>query len=166
MSRRIIHRSLPITWITNFVLWLIFADNYGSRELVTGAVAAALATYFVELFSARTREHFRMRIKYVAQAVHIPALLSTDTWILMVAIKRRMLGQKLPGGIVAVHFRSGADTPVSRARRSLAITYLTLTPNTLVFDISTESQLLFFHTLIRRPVPSFLKIMGAELGHS
>lgn len=134
-----------LTWLSQWILWLILADNYGVRELLIGASASAIGAYFTTLFASRAREHFKFRARDLAQAIYIPEILFSDTWILLVAIKRQLMRQKLSGGIVSVRFLYGDDAPGSRARRALAITYLTLTPNSLVLGIAKDTTAIFPH---------------------
>lgn len=159
-------RCLLLTWASQWGLWLIFADNAGFRELIAGALGAAISTFVVGLFLARTRARFKLQRQYLAQVVHIPKSLLSDTWILLRAIAMRLRGKELPGGIVAVPFRVGTDDPRSRGRRALAITFLTFTPNTLVLGFARGRQLVFFHTVIPQPLPGFMLKMGAEPGRA
>ncbi len=154
-----------LTWLSQLILWVTFADSAGVRELLLGGSAAAIGTYLAALYATRARQSFRIRPRYLVQTLHIPKILFSDTWTLLVAVKRQLMGQKLSGGIVSVRFRFGGDNSVSRARRALAITFLTLTPNTLVLGITDDPQQLFFHTVIPRPLPKFMTALGARPGH-
>lgn len=122
------------------------------------------STLVVSRFLSDTRERYVLERQYLAQAIHIPEILISGTWILLRVIALRFLGQKAPAGIVAVHFRAGNDNRRSRGRRALAITFLTFAPNNLVFDILLDQQILFFHTVIPQPLPHFMLNMGAEPG--
>lgn len=160
--------SLPslLTWASQWVLWLIFADNVGFRELVVGGAASVISTFLVILFLARTSERFRLKSKSLIQALDIPGVLLHDTWILLRTITLRLLGKQTPSQIVSVPFHAGGNDPDSRGCRALAITFLTLTPNTLVLGILKKENLLFFHTLVPQPLPSFMNKMGARPEHS
>jgi multisubunit Na+/H+ antiporter MnhE subunit len=150
-------------WVSELVLWLIFADNSGFREIIVGAVAAGIGTYFVPSFVARTRASFNFRGQWVLQVVHVPKLLFADTWILLCVTARRLLGRDVPSAIIGVKFDAGDDDALSRGRRALAATYLTFAPNTLVMGIPRDQQLLFFHTLIPQPLPRFMLNLGARI---
>ncbi|HET6145222.1 MAG TPA: Na+/H+ antiporter subunit E [Candidatus Acidoferrales bacterium] len=156
-------RNYLLTWLFQWILWLVFANSLGWREQLIGALMAALGTYFTRIFATETEVNFKFRWRDVAQVIHIPELLFSDAWILLVAIKRELLGQKTASGILSVRFRCGGLDSASRGRRALVITLLTLTPNNLVLGISSDTQLLFFHTVIPRPLPKFLGQLGAEL---
>jgi multisubunit Na+/H+ antiporter MnhE subunit len=162
IMRRILSQSVLLTWASQLGFWLIFADNAGFREVIIGAAAAALTTFFVFLFISRSGETFKLSDRHLAQVIHVPESLFSDTWILLRVIAMRLIGRKVPGGIVAVHFNFGGDDSASRGRRALAITFLTFAPNNLVLGILQQPQILFFHTVIPQPLPSFMKNMGAD----
>lgn len=157
-----IYRLALLLWISQGLLWIAFADNSGIREIVIGAVVTAMATLAVWRFRRRTHDRYKLRFEYVRQAVHIPKSIIVDTWILLRVIVMRLRGKAIPARIIGVPFKNGGNGPVSRGRRSLAITFLTLTPNTLVLGLLPDKQLLLFHTLIPQPVPLFMFRLGAE----
>lgn len=168
MTRISFRSALPLllTWACQWGLWLIFADNAGFREMIVGALAAAISTFVVGLFLARTIDRFKLQRQYLAQVVHIPRVLFSDTCILLRTIAMRLRGKDIPSGIVAVPFRLGTDDPRSRGRRALAVTFLTLTPNSLVLGFARDPERLFFHTVIPQPLPEFMREMGAEPGRT
>jgi multisubunit Na+/H+ antiporter MnhE subunit len=148
-----------------WTLWLIFANNSGFREMLAGAGAAMVSSLLVSRFLVCTDKRYTLERRYLAQAIHIPEILISGTLILLRVIAIRLMGKKVPAGIVAVHFRTGRDDRRTRGRRALAITFLTFAPNNLVFDILLDQQILFFHTVIPQPLPHFMLHMGAEPGH-
>jgi len=155
--------EIALVWISQLVLWLVFADNSGFREIIVGAVAAAMGTYFVPSFVARTQASFDFRARWVLQVAHVPKFVFGDTCILLRVGVLRLLGNDVPGAIVAVKFDAGDDDALSRGRRALATSYLTFAPNTLVMGIPRDAQLLFFHTLIPQPLPRFMLTLGARI---
>lgn len=157
--------TLIATWISQLVLWLIFVNNTAFWEIIVGAVAATIGTYFVESFIARTGASYQFRPRWIAQAIHVPEILFSGTGILLRALELRFRGVDVPGGIVAVKFDAPHDDAPSRGRRALAITYLTFAPNNLVLGIPRDLQILFFHTVIPQPLPSFMKNLGARVVH-
>ena len=160
--------SLPcfFTWASQCGLWLIFADNAGFREMLIGAAGAAVSTFFVALFLRCSPQRFELQARCWAQAIYIPQILFHDTWILLRAVARRVLGRNVHGQIVSVPFDVGGNDAISRGRRALAITFLNLTPNSLVLGILKKENILFFHTVIPQPLPPFMEKMGARSGRS
>lgn len=160
---RVSRVTLVGTWISQLVLWLIFADNTGFREIIVGAIAATIGTFFVASFIARTGASFQFRPRWIAQAIHIPEILFSGTGILLRVVAMRLAGKDVPGGIVAVKFDAGHDDARSRGKRAIATTYLTFAPNNLVLGVPSDQQILFFHTVIPQPLPSFMNNLGARI---
>lgn len=154
---------IAISWLSQWVLWLAYADSVGIREVVVGAVVSLIATWAAINFRHRTGEHYKLRYIYLRQIINVPEILFSGTWILFRVVAIRLFGGRPPAEIVAVRFRVGGNGPSSRGRRALAITYLTFAPNNLVMGFLRDKQLLFFHTVIPQPLPSFMFKMGARL---
>lgn len=130
--------------------------------MVVGAISSAITLAAVISFAVRTRSGYEMRARFLREVVHIPEILVQGLWVLFDATLRQLRGARVPSGVAAVRFRPGTDDPTSRARRALAITYLTIAPNNLVFGILREEEIFFFHTVIPQPLPPFLIRLGAE----
>jgi multisubunit Na+/H+ antiporter MnhE subunit len=145
-----------------WAFWLLLTDNTGWREMLAGAGASAISMLAIMLFVDRIKANFRFRARFLKQAIHVPKQLVTDTGLLVFTIARRIAGVKPASGIMAVRFRRGGNMPSSMARRALAVTYLTVSPNTLVLGISEHQNILVFHTIVPAPLPPFVERMGAE----
>lgn len=155
--------TLLFLWVSQWLLWLLFADNAGFREIVIGAIASALATWSVLRFQDHLKDHFRLNARDTFQLLHTPELVASGTWILLRVIGLRLIGRDVPGGIASVHFHVGGCDPQTRGRRALATTFLTIAPNNLVLGFLPKEQSLLFHTVIPQRLPSFLFKMGATL---
>lgn len=156
--------SLAATWVSQWALWLIFANNAGFREMIAGGAAATLATWFVRMFVLRTGDCFQVRFRHAVQLVHVPAVLVSGTLTVFALIARRLRGAAVRDEIAIVPFRAPGSSPDEKARRALAIAFFTATPNALVLGILPEENILFFHRLEAEPVPRFLEVFGAQLG--
>jgi multisubunit Na+/H+ antiporter MnhE subunit len=155
-----------LCWLFEWVLWLVFTDNTGYRELLAGAAAAAISTYFSFAFAHRKRVA-GFRIPAGLRAIwHVPAALARDTAVLMAALARRLAGQRLPSGYAAIPFAAVGEDPRSRGKRALAATLMTTTPNTLVLGILKDEKVLFFHRLIPQPPSALTRRLSAHPGRS
>jgi multisubunit Na+/H+ antiporter MnhE subunit len=158
--------SFVLSWVSQWILWLAFANNTGIREILIGGAASAIATFAVARFQRHTgaREHYRLRAPYLLQFFRVPKTVVTGTWALLRVTALRLLGRSVPGGIVSVPYRIGAENSISRGRRALTITFLTLGPKSLVLGFPPDQRSFFFHTLIPQPLPPFMFKMGALPG--
>lgn len=154
-------RIFIFLWISQWGLWLAFANNAGWREILVGGAASAAGALAVARFQRRTQLYYHLRMIYLSQLLRVPATIISGTWNMLRATALRILGRELPGGIAAVHYRIGDNGPSSRGRRALAITFLTLGPNSLVLGFPPGQHHFFFHTLIPETLPPFMLRMGA-----
>jgi multisubunit Na+/H+ antiporter MnhE subunit len=163
---RISRAPIFLCWLFEWILWLIFTDNTGFRELLSGAAAAAIATYFSFVFASR-KTIASFQIPYGIGIIwRVPGVLARDTAALLVAVMRRLAGRALPSGYAAIHFVAVGDNPRSRSRRALATTLMTVTPNTLVLGILRNERIIFFHRLLPQPPSSLARHLCARSGHS
>lgn len=154
------HRSL-LTWLCHWALWIAFVSSTSTREIVVGAVVSALTTMAAARFSRRSKDPFKLCVKHLKQIIHVPKLIVSDTGILLKVIGLSLVGKKALSRIVSMPFVIGGNSPSANGRRALAITYLTLTPNSLVFGFLPKRQALFFHALIPQPLPKFIHALEA-----
>ena len=121
-------------WVVLAALWLLLVDNTKLRELVAGAVAAALAA------SAATAVEER----------HPLRLAPRPSWLLgaLRVLPRLPLG----GSFRAIRFRRGGDDPESVARRAFAEALDSLGPNSYVVGIDDDVMLV--HQLVRPEDPA------------
>lgn len=157
------HLIFFVGWLSQWLLWVFFASNAGYREVLTGAVASAISIWGVARFRQQSKDHFHLSARDVSQIFQTPQLVLFESWLLMRVVALRLTGHEVPGRIVSAHFKTGGDSPKSAGRRALATTFLTLTPNTLVFGFLRKEQKLLFHTVLPQELPKFAFKMGATL---
>lgn len=163
---RIFRGSLLFCWLSEWVLWLVFTDNVGFREILAGAAASALATYFAFIFASRQTIGTFWFPREMAVIWRLPAELVHDTAVLLLALARRIAGRDIPSDIVAIPFGATGNDPESHGKRALATTLLTVTPNTLVLGIPVEEGLLYFHRLLPQPASGMARRLSGVVGQS
>ncbi|MGA9884646.1 MAG: Na+/H+ antiporter subunit E [Candidatus Acidiferrales bacterium] len=163
---KISRAPVALCWLFEWILWLVFTDNTGYRELLAGAAAAAVATYFSFSLAARRPGHGFRVSSGMAVIWHLPAALAHDTGVLLFALGLRLTGKRLPSGIVGIPFGAVANSPVARGKRALATTLMTITPNTLVLGVLKEKQILFYHRLLPQPPSTLVRQLSEGAGRS
>ncbi len=153
-----------LCWLSEWILWLVFTDNVGFRELLAGAAAAAFATYFSFVFASRKAIGGFWFPREIAVIWRLPAELAHDTSILLLALVRRMAGYDIPSDIVGIPFGAVSNKPESRGKRALATTLLTVTPNTLVLGVLKDEKVLFFHRLLPEPASALARQLSGATG--
>jgi multisubunit Na+/H+ antiporter MnhE subunit len=155
---------LVACWFSEWILWLLFAENTGWRELTIGAAAAAIATYFVFEFASR-KPITSFRLPHGISVIWLlPWVLAHDTAILLLAVARRLAGGNLRSGVAGIPFGAVANRPASRSKRALATTLMTITPNTLVLGVLREREVLFFHRLVPQPASALARRLTQPTG--
>jgi multisubunit Na+/H+ antiporter MnhE subunit len=163
---RVSRAPLLWCWLFEWLLWLVFTDSLDFRELAAGAAAATIATYFSFVFASRKTIGSFWFPREIAVIWRLPAELAHDTLVLLLALMRRFAGEDLPSGIVGIPFSAVGKRPESRGKRALAITLLTVTPNTLVLGVLTDEKVLFFHRLLPQPASALARRLSGATGPS
>jgi hypothetical protein len=155
---------VALTVAAHWVLWLIYTNNPGYREMIAGTVAALLATVGVVVFGAHGKIRFRLRAIDVLQVIRLPAYVVTDTAKLLRAIGEQMWGRRgAPSCIEAVEFDALGNDASSAGRRALAVTYGTISPNSVLVGVVTEQGLLLYHRIQPGRISPMLRHLGARL---
>lgn len=153
--------GITVVWLLLVPVYLAFAVNLGYRELAVSVVAAGIATLGAIVYARQRKIAFRFRVAFLIPAARVPLVMVTDTRLLLVQVARRLLGHIPASLIVTVEFDCGEGRSSEAGRRALAVTFLTLTPNTVVLDICPDEPELVYHELTPAPLPGFAREMGA-----
>jgi multisubunit Na+/H+ antiporter MnhE subunit len=144
---------LATTLIAHWVLWMAYTNSLGHREVIAGGLAAAISTLAVAVFALHGNDHFAFSPRETLEG----------TWQLLKAIAMEAFTRRgAQSSIVALPFAVGGDDPQAAARRALAITYTTITPNTVVLGISHEQKQMLFHQLSPAKTSIMLRRLGAR----
>ena len=106
---------------------------------------------------------FRPRFWEIANAWHIPWDALTGTAEVFAALAKQLFTDSGADNLLqAVSFDVGGDDPHSAARRTLALTYTTITPNFIVLGFVRKQRLLLFHQVFPSKVPEVAINLGAR----
>ena len=123
-------------WVVLAALWLLLVDNTKLRELVAGAVAAALAASAATAVEERHPLRLAPRPSWLLGALRVLPRLPLGCVALTVALVRRR----------------GGSFPESVARRAFAEALDSLGPNSYVVGIDDDVMLV--HQLVRPEDPA------------
>jgi multisubunit Na+/H+ antiporter MnhE subunit len=139
-----------------FAAWMAFTLRVAPNELAVGAVAAAIAGSASLVVWRHNGATFRGAARHVAQAWRLPWASVTGTVQIFGVLARHLAGRPAPSLLLALPIDVGArDDPRDRARRALAVAYLSATPDSVALGIDLERGLLWVH-MLRRAAPSTL----------
>ena len=155
--------TFAAAFLIQWALWLAFTDDVGYREIVAGFLGAAISATAGAVYSMQGKCHFRFRLKDVAQGWRIPWQAIKDTWAIFRAIWTLGRSKKAGSLLAAVPFEPGRPgDPLAEARRALAVTYTTITPNVIVLGIVREQGLMLYHQIVGDPSLEIARRLGAK----
>lgn len=136
-------------WILLMAFWVITDDSIAPDELLAGAGAAALAAVLVDLASHQATVTFSIRLAWLARAFGLPRQVLIETWIVFVALWRRVArGEEPRSGFMAEPVEYGPDTPPGRMRRALLVGAWSLAPNSFVLGLDRDRDVMVIHKLV------------------
>lgn len=130
--------------------WVIADDSIETDELLAGAGAAALGAFLAEFAWHQAGTRFRMRARWLAPALRLPAQAARDTWIVFSALWRLLArGEQPASGFREVPVRYGGDTAQDITRRVLLTGGRSFTPNAFVLGMDRARDVMVVHELVR-----------------
>lgn len=150
-------------WLASAVLYLLYAAKLDADELIAAAVAGVLASLATAVFARLGLVHVRPSAADLMQAWRIPGYVVTGTIEVLHGLLQQLFTRTgAPSALRAVRFEAVGDDAHSAARRALALTYTTLTPNFLVLGIVAEQRLLLYHQIQPGEVLLMTRNLGAR----
>jgi multisubunit Na+/H+ antiporter MnhE subunit len=155
--------SWLIAWVLMTALWLLFTVSFGKSEIIIGVVAALVGTLGVAMYEQVAGIRFLPTLPLLVQAWHVPGYMFAGFWELLVALMRQLFTRRgAQSAFTAVRYDVGGDDYAATARRALAVSLTTMTPNFLVLGIIQEQGLMIYHQVLVGPVRQMTKNLGAK----
>jgi len=145
-----------------FGLWMLFVSQTPRAELVAGIIAAAIGAVADGVVKAKRFAKFRPRLKWFWLFAWEPWYVLTGSAAIFWALARRLMGKRSEAQFRVVPFRAGGNDPESAARRALAITLTTVSPETIVVGIDRERDLMLLHLIAPASTPKIARPLGAQ----
>lgn len=161
--RKVSWLSWLLTYVVLYGVYLLFASTLTTPELVAGAVVAVIATGATVVFGTVGVVHFKPSPRDLLQVWRVPYYAVIDTIQVVGALAKQLFTRRGADSLLrAVPFDVGAADEGAAARRALAVTYTTLTPNFIVLGIAHEQALLLYHEITDAEVPQMTINLGAR----
>ena len=145
-----------------FGLWAAFVSNPTLPEMLAGLAGALIGTIGNEVVREKRLVSLFPRPQWLLYFATEPWYVLDGSWQIFLAFLKRLVGKGSGGQFRAVSFDPGGDDDESQARRALAVTYINISPNTVVFGIDRDRRLLLLHQF-GSAGPSWLaRKMGAK----
>ena len=153
-------------WLMEFVilvgLWALYVGNLRLSDLLVGIGAAALAATADEVVKSQNFAPLYPHVRWLLLFFWEPWYVLKDTLIVWWALARQIAGRESQAAFRAVPFRAGGDDSEDVARRALAITLTTISPNCVLVGIDRKTEVMLLHHVIPAPTPRIAQKLGAQ----
>lgn len=143
-------------------LWMLFVSELQLAELAAGVCGAALGAVGDGIVKSKSFAQFRPRLRWLWLFLWEPWYVLKGSVAMLVALLRLIAGKKSKGQFRVVLFHAGGQDAGSAARRALAITEISISPDTIVVGIDRERGFLLLHQISPAPIPVIARRLGAE----
>lgn len=151
-----------IEFVFLFGLWMLFVSQMKRAEFAAGVCAAALGAMADGIVKARRLAKFRPRPRWLALFLWEPWYVLSGSAAILRALARRVMGKKSEAQFRVVPFRAGGTDSKSEARRAIAITAASVSPDTIVVGIDGERGFLLLHQIAPGATPKITRRLGAK----
>jgi hypothetical protein len=160
------HFSLRL-WLADVAIlipiWFILVGKMSWLELALALVAAPIVATLTEMIRRAGFAHFYPRLHWLIHAWRTPEEVLLDCWILVEVMAGRVIRKRQERGFFKrIAFHSGGADARSAARRALAITLGTLSPNTYILDIEPYHNFALLHQIRPARLPGFIRSVRDE----
>lgn len=164
LSRRLRRLSAVCLQFALYVgFWFVFVGDFALSEIYAGLIVAGLSTIASDIVLADKIALFYANPGWLSLAGRLPREILVDSARVCGVLYRRLSTGALPrSGIFTLSFDGDGDDAASATRRALAITYGSVSPNSIVVGIDRDRGLLFYHQLEPAPVSPLLEHLGGK----
>jgi hypothetical protein len=139
------------------LLWLVFVFQLTGVEVFAGAAASALTVFALQIALRSERLCFQPRLRWLAQARHLPGMIATDLWIVLKTLANLLLHAPSQAVFQLGRFHATSEDCRASAQRALTILYLSTSPNSVVIDIDREQANMLVHQLEPAAIPKLVR---------
>jgi len=150
--------------IALMLFWIACVASLQTHELLLGIPSALLSTWFSFYAIRRLPLRFRPTLENLLEAWRLPGYVAKDLIIVLGVLARDVAGSPAPSLLRSTAWRANSSSPRDLARRALAVTYATVSPNCVVVGIDREQGQMLFHQLRASPVSVMTRRLGAGAG--
>jgi multisubunit Na+/H+ antiporter MnhE subunit len=166
-TRSVVLRFAAVEAVVLVVCWTIFVGSFAGAEAVVGSLAVAIGTAVSTAAYAVGVARFQPKLTWIAEIWRVPWYVLADTGIIASAlVSRHLFKRHGRSRMVAVPFEPGGWTGRGEARRALAITLTTLSPNSIVLDIDRDARLMLVHQISPAGVSRMTRRLSATGGRA
>ncbi len=141
---------------------MLFVSQTAPNEAVAGVFAAAFGAVGDALLKAEGYAKFRPKLKWLP-LIFTEAWYTLDgTWAILLALMKHIAGRNSEAQFKVIRMPAQGDDPETWARRTLLITYMTISPNVIVVGIDAGKNEVLVHQISPAGVPWIARQLGAH----
>ena len=147
-----------------YVFWMVFVGTFSGHELEVGIIAALLAVAGTAVIDVQYPSRFAPSIRELLACWRLPWYLVSGTWEILKIAALDLFGVRRAQSLfLAVPFNTGGlKNERAVARRVLATSYTTMTPNSVVLGINVAGRKMLVHQFQRTASSKMTKSLGAQ----
>jgi multisubunit Na+/H+ antiporter MnhE subunit len=135
----------PLWWAASMLLWLVLTSTVSLGEVITGFIASALVASEMTVLGSRETPASRPPLRWLRYVAPLPRRIVVDTWVLTLALARRVAGTSVRGRTSEVSLPTARSAGERRAVGTLATILTSMSPNTIVVDIDERRRVAVLH---------------------
>ncbi|HEY1807203.1 MAG TPA: hypothetical protein VGG42_01515 [Acidobacteriaceae bacterium] len=143
------------------IFWIACVSNLKPHEMIVGIPATLLSVAFCLFTVHKLPLKFRPTLAELAEVWRLPLYAAVDLTQIVWVLLKDLAGRPAPSLFRSVPWRENAATGRATARRVLATSYTTVSPNFIVLGIDCQQGQILFHQLTEAPVPAMTQRFGA-----
>lgn len=137
-----------MAWCAYLALYLIFTGNIGRQELAAGAVTASLALFLVIRLRRTFTRTLSIKPVWLIYLWRIPWAMLEESWLLLVAVLRRLAGQEQEGVFIEHHCPGCDYDRHDAARRAFMAFGVCITPNSYLVHYDPDRNNVLLRQLV------------------
>ncbi|MBJ6726106.1 hypothetical protein [Geomesophilobacter sediminis] len=138
---------LLLNWCAFLALYLLFAGEFNWSEAGAGAVFALLTTAAVAFLGKKFRDTLWAKPSWMRLLLRIPWAMLQETWLLVVALFRKLAGRAATGIFLQTVYPAPEDEHDSSRRAYMAFG-VCITPNSYLVYHDVKSRKVLVRQLV------------------
>ena len=139
--------TAAVSWLLFLGLYMLFCAKADPAEAVTGGAAALLALWLVGMLRDSFRSPLRLKPSWLLLLWRIPFAMFSESWLLLVALLRRLGGAEEEGVLIEHSFDFPDDAHES-ARRAWMTFGVCITPNSYLVFLDQKKKKILIRQLV------------------
>ncbi len=136
------------SWCLVLGIYLLFSGSADPGELMAGAAAAATVLFLLKPLRTYFRKPLKMKRIWFVFLLRIPLAMLQETWLLAIALQRRLMGKEATGRFIEHPYPGEEDDEQDAARRIFMTFGVCITPNSYLVHYDRRKRRVLIRQLV------------------